>query len=87
MTVLVFWVLETRTGIGWHIDDVGPEQQTHLTKLMYAHGIINMNAVSFVKISVASNLHRFMQAKKERIFLVGLIGIPGRAQYRIFAYV
>lgn len=67
------WIEETKTGIGWHIDDVSTEQREKLSKIMFIHGIINMNAVTFVKISVALNLRRFMQTKKQRIFLAGLI--------------
>ncbi|KAK5937273.1 hypothetical protein PMZ80_010573 [Knufia obscura] len=71
--VLGCWVEETKTGIGWHIDDISEEQQMHLTKIMFIHGVINMNAVTFVKISVALNLRRFMQTKRQRMFLAGLI--------------
>lgn len=74
IAVFALWVEETKTGIGWHVNEINPEQQQRLLKLMFIHGLINMNAVTFVKISVAFNLRRFMQTKPQRMFLTGLIG-------------
>jgi len=84
MAVLACWIEETKTGIGWHIDDVSIEQQKQLTKIMFVHGVINMNAVTFVKISAALNLRRFMQTKQQRIFLAGLISM--RANLKVIAF-
>lgn len=52
---------------------------------MFIHGIINMNAVSFVKISVAFNLRRFMQTKPQRMFLTGLISMYNAAEFGSYA--